>query len=139
MLSPSQPKMISRVMLVHVKQAPGLHRYYRVSTFCIPTLTPPLTTPSLSPGASWSFLVRCHNFTSDASEDVEAALEERTCLPIHSFALLFLVVLWSPHLFKVFIGILQHGLGVVDGSNLQGGGGRAIINRIVPCFLPHCL
>lgn len=88
---------------------------------------------------SKSFLQKYHNFTSDASEDVEAALEERTCLPIHSFVLLCLVGQWVSHLFKVLIGILQDGLGVVDGSNLQGGRGRTIVNRIIPSFLPHSL
>lgn len=89
--------------------------------------------------ASKSFLLKYQNFTSDASEDVEAALEEMTCLPIHSFVLLCPVGKWIPHLFKVLIGILQDGLGVVDGSNLQGGRGRAIVNRIIPSFFPHTL
>lgn len=143
MLLPGQPKIISGVMLVYVEQVPGLHRHYGVSTFCIPTLPPPTPHPPplplLFPRASKSFLVICQSFTSDASEDVEAALEKRTCLPIHSFALLFLVGQWIPCLLKILIGILQHGLGVVDGPNLQGGRGRAIVNGIVPSFLPHCL
>lgn len=91
------------------------------------------------PMVSKSFLLKYQNFTSDASEDVEAALEERTCLPIHSFVLLCLVGQWISHLFKVLTGILQDGLGVVDGSNFQGGRGRTIVNRIIPSFLPHSL
>lgn len=127
--------MISRVLLVYFEQLPGPHR---VSTF-IPTLTHTPNKASHFPRTSKAFLVRSRIFTSDASEDVEAALEERTCIPIHSFTLLLLIGQWIPHLLKVLIGILRDGLGLVDGSNFQGGRGRAIVNRIIPGFLLYCL
>lgn len=130
--------MISRVMLLHVEHVPGLHRhswgFYLLHPF---SSSPPSHTIALR--ANKSLLMRYQRLTSDASEDVEAALEERTCLPIHSFALFFLAGQWIPDLFIILVGILQDRLGVVDGLNFQGGRGRAIVNRIVPSLLPHCL
>lgn len=79
--------------------------------------SPPSHTIALR--ANESLLMRYQRFTSDASEDAEAALEEWTYLPIHSFALFFLVGQWVPNLFKILIGILQDRLGVVDGLNFR--------------------
>lgn len=137
MLLPGQLKMMPGVKPVYTEHVPALYRYYAAPTFCNPTL--PTQVSLLFPRASKSKLLRCQSFTSDASEDVEAALEERTCLPLHSFVLFLLVWHRIPRLFKTLIGILQNWFGIVDGSNLQGGRGRAIVDRIIPGFLPHSL
>lgn len=137
MLLSGQLRMMFGVTPVYTEHIPAPDRHYAAPTFCNPTL--PSQVSLLFPSDSKYKLLRHQSFTSDASEDVEAALAERTCLPLYSFVLFLLVRHRIPRLFKALVGILQNWFGVVDGSNLQGGRGRAIVDRIIPRFLPHSL
>jgi len=106
MLLSGQLRMMFGVKPVYTDHIPAPDRYYTAPSFSNPTL--PSQVSLLFPSDSKYKLLRHQSFTSDASEDVEAALAERTCLPLHSFVLFLLVRHRIPHLFKALVGILQN-------------------------------